>query len=287
MAGSETSSADAAPIADGSIIQRVVLVDQLERPKPARFEASSLPGHLIHLTTSGRAQLESEGRRYDVAPGVAVWYHENELVQAQVLDPPWVFYTVSFEAPILGPPPFDQRVKPVGNTAVRCFQRLLEAWRDTSAEPAARHMRIHARLLDLLVQLLPRRGQPFRMDPAAQLWWDLEAQIRTDLARPISLGTIQKLTSRSLRSIIRSCHRATGMAPMKRVKLLRMSLARALVLHSDLPFSQIASRVAYTRVQEFSRDYHRYFGLTPTQDRAEGPDYQREQYRIQQRAVPG
>jgi transcriptional regulator GlxA family with amidase domain len=111
------------------------------------------------------------------------------------------------------------------------------------------------------------------MDPATRLWWDIESQIRGDLSQPISLTTIQELSRRSLRTIIRSCHCAVEMAPMQRVKQMRLGMGRGLVVYSDLPFSEIARRVGYSRVQEFSRDYHKEFGVTPTNDRTAGPDY--------------
>jgi transcriptional regulator GlxA family with amidase domain len=62
---------------------------------------------------------------------------------------------------------------------------------------------------------------------------------------------------------------------MKRVKELRMSYARGLVLYSQMSMTEIALRVGYGRVQELSRDYHRRFGRTPREDRRAGPDYQR------------
>ena len=267
------SQSESLPIADGAIIERVVLVDRLERPESTRFESYSLPGHTVQMMVSGRVRQESDGRTHDIEPGLAIWYYDNELVKSEIVEPPWVYYTVNFVARTLSPPPFDQRVKPVEDEVQRAFERLLEAWRDASVPSVIRHMHIHARLLDVLAEVLPSAGRSFRMDPTTRLWWDIEAQIRSDLSQPISLTTIQKLTCRSLRTIIRSCHYAVGMAPMQRVKQMRLGMGRGLVVYSDLPFSEIARRVGYGRVQEFSRDYHKEFGVTPTNDRMAGPDY--------------
>jgi AraC family transcriptional regulator len=73
--------------------------------------------------------------------------------------------------------------------------------------------------------------------------------------------------------MIRACRLAVGVSPMKRVKEIRLSYARGLVLYSQLPMTEIAMRVGYSRVQELSRDYHRRYGLTPSEDRQSGPDY--------------
>ena len=214
-----------------------------------------------------------EGRRQDYEPGAAIWYNENELVRTEMLEAPWDYYTVNFVAPTISPPTSEQRLKRVGEHAVEAFDRLLQAWRDVSAAPMLRHIQTHAALLNLIALLLPEPGSPYRMDTATELWWDLENKIRADLSRPLDLNFIQTFTGRSLRTIIRSCHCAVGMAPMQRVKQLRMSMARGWVLYSELPFAEIARRVGYSRGQEFSRDYRKEFNVTPSEDRAAGPDY--------------
>ena len=54
---------------------------------------------------------------------------------------------------------------------------------------------------------------------------------------------------------------------------IRLGYARGLVQHSDLPMTEIAFRVGYARSQEFSRDYHKHFGLTPREDRRRPSGY--------------
>lgn len=263
------------PPVDGTLINEVILVDHLRRERPVAYESTSLPGHLVHLIIHGRVHQESGGRTYILGPGDAVWYHEDEPVSGKVLQAPWDFLTVNFIADSLSPPPFEMRVVPTGKNALRAFTRLLSAWRDVSVGAALRQLRVASRLLTLLEHLLPRESQSFVINPAARLWWDIESQLRKDLRQPIDLRHIQKLTSRSMRTIARSCYEASGMPPMQRVKQMRMSMGRGLVLHSALRFTEIAARIGYPRVQEFSRDYHSYFGLTPSADRNLGPDYQR------------
>ena len=134
-------------------------------------------------------------------------------------------------------------------------------------------LRVHALLLDLIADVLPSQGDRHRADAPTRLWWDLEAKLRADLSVSIDLNYIVRLSRRSQRSIVRSCHLATGLPPMKRLKKIRLSYARGLVQLSDLNMSQIAYRVGYGRVQEFSRDYRKHFGVTPSDDRKRGPDY--------------
>ncbi|MGO8699027.1 MAG: helix-turn-helix domain-containing protein [Limisphaerales bacterium] len=113
----------------------------------------------------------------------------------------------------------------------------------------------------------------------AQVWWDLEARLRERLQGPLQLSDLCRLSGRSARTLNRACHWATGLAPLKRLKKIRLSMARGLVLHSTLGISEVAYRVGYERVQELCRDYRRHVGCTPMQDRQAGPDYRRAQPR--------
>jgi AraC-like DNA-binding protein len=255
------------PAIGGSPVQAVLLVDLLERNRPDyRFVATSLPGHLIQVMIEGRTLHEANGRRYTLEPQSLIWYHEDEQVRGQVLEGPWRFYTVNFIAPALNPPAFEDRVRRVDQNTMSHFATLLAAWRDTSATPMARQMRVQARLLELLAGL-SGGGQPYAMNPAARLWWELETQLRKDLRRPIDLELMRQLCGKSQATIARACICAVGMPPARRIKQIRLSLARGLVQRSDLSISQIAYTIGYGRVHEFSRDYHRHFGHPPTADR--------------------
>ena len=270
------------PPVDAALIKQIVLVDEITRQHKMRFAASSLPGHLVQVILEGHVRQESGGRVYELGPGHSVWYHEDEPVSGEVLEAPWRFLTVNFLAPALSPPPFELRVKVVEDDAIKDFQQLLSAWRDHSVGATVRQLRVTARLLELLVLLLPHAGQPFVINPQARIWWDIEAQLRKNLREPIDLSMLQKISRRSMRTIVRASHHAVGLPPMHRVKQVRLSMGRGLVLHSELRFSEIAARIGYSRVQEFSRDYHQQYGVTPTMDRKKGPDYKRTRTRTTQ-----
>jgi AraC-like DNA-binding protein len=265
---------------EGVLIDRVVLVDRITRhPSGFHDAASSLPGHLIQLTVAGTARHESEGRSFEMAPGLVAWFHQDEEVRVRVTKAPWSFFTVNFIATLFPPPPFDQRVRQSSAGTRRLFENLLESWRDRAAQPLIRHLQVKARLLDLLADALPAESAHLYLDPVAQVWWDLEARIRERLQEPVELSDLCRLSGRSARTLYRACHRATGLAPLKRIKKIRLSMARGLLLHSELNISEVAYRVGYDRVQELCRDYRRYIGRTPTEDRQAGPDYRRTQPR--------
>ena len=93
------------------------------------------------------------------------------------------------------------------------------------------------------------------------------------LDEPLPLEKIATVAGMSKRTVIRACQAATGMTPAQRLRELRFAYATSLIQHTDLPITEIALRVGFSRVQEFSRCYHKRTGLTPLQSRKSTPDY--------------
>lgn len=259
------------PPVGGSPIQNVLLVGRIEkRVKGYTFQATSLPGHLLHLVLSGRVRQQCNGRAYELRPGAVMWYHEDEWVTGTAFEVPWVFYTVNFIAPCLPPPSFESRLLFPRLAEVRpAFEALYRDWHDSSLPAPAREFRVQAALLRILAALQAhvRGDQHVRMDPRARLWWEIETRARQQLDQPVSLPLMEEWTGASAATIARSCRHAVGVPPMKRVKTIRMSLARGLVRSSELSMKEIAERLGYDRVHEFSRDYRKYHGLPATEDR--------------------
>jgi AraC-like DNA-binding protein len=249
-----------------SPIEGVLLVARLFRSPPRRFEATSLPGHLVHVIVRGRVRQECNGRAYELRPRTAIWYHEDELVRGEVLEP-WEFYTVNFIAPGLPPPDFAERLfNPPWPEAQRRCERMLAAWSDGALAPAVRAMTVHAELHGLLAILSPNR-EPVRIDERARLWWWLETRVREQLAERLDLAALARIAGVSPATIDRTCRHAVGMSPMRRLKRLRLSLAQGLLKRADLSIGEIAARVGYGRIHEFSRDYRKHFGATPSAHR--------------------
>jgi AraC-like DNA-binding protein len=259
----------------GSIISGVALVDLITRPEKGPYQAVSLPGHLIHVVVRGQVEQQAAGMREDIKAGDAVWYFENEEVRGRIVEAPWTFYTINFFSPTLSPPPFGQRVRLASRETIDRVERLLTHWRDDVAPPALRHLRVHALLLQIILDLLPDANSAYRTDSTTQLWWEIEAKLRRDLSAPINMQYLGQLCRRSPQTITRACFRAVGTSPLKRVKELRLSYAQGLVQLSQQTMTEIAFKTGYQRVQEFSRDYHKHYGITPSEDRKRGPKYRK------------
>ena len=208
-----------------------------------------------------------------LSPGDVVWYFEDESVRGEIVQAPWKFITISFEAPTLAPPPEDQRVQRASPEMAARFRELHQVWNDTEQPHIARHIRTHILLLELLLELVPPAQNALRLDAPTQPWWAIEATLRKMMEHPIDLSVLESISGLSRRKITEACELATGCSPLKRVKQIRLTYARGLVQHSALTISEIAYRVGYSRVQELSRDYHSFFGATPRQERSHAPVY--------------
>lgn len=254
------------PASGPSPIDSIRLVREFERTQPGfRFQATSLPGHLIHLVLQGEVEQTCNGRHQRLSPGTVVWYHEDEWVEGRVLVAPWIYCSVNFSAPTLAPPDFDARLQPKRTDLKPLFTKLLTAWQQPPS--ALRNYQCQARLLDLLAALHPHMQTAPAPIPAGRLWWEVEAWARQNITRHLTLSELCAQFHRSPNTLARACEAAVGQAPMKRLKQIRLSLARGLVHYSDLNMSEIALRIGYARVHEFSRDYRKAYGLPATTDR--------------------
>lgn len=156
--------------------------------------------------------------------------------------------------------------QPKDEEVLQAFQAAHLAWHDSEALPASRAFRVHAHLLNILDLLSLSTNQNQQHEVEENLWWKLELEVRRDLARPINLKQLEAWSGVSAATIARAAQAAVGESPMRRIKQIRLSFARGLVQRSELSFSQIAERIGYTRVHEFSRDYKAEFGLAPSND---------------------
>jgi AraC-like DNA-binding protein len=255
-----------------SPIQNILLAKTIVKKRAGEsFVATSLPGHLLHYVIRGRVRQQCNGRAYELKAGSLLWYHEDEWVQGEVLEAPWEFYSINFIAPTLPPPPFESRSFQFKRSMVKnLFASMVTVWEDDECSETLRLLRLHGKLLQILEQLSAQSPQPFAMDGTAKLWWELETRIRQNIDQPLSLTVLEKWSGCSIATVARSSQNAVGQPPMKRIKQIRLSLARGLVQRSELSFSQIALQVGYFRLHEFSRDYKKMYGLSPSEERNTG-----------------
>jgi AraC-like DNA-binding protein len=253
------------------LVHRVLDVRRWERRDPRfHYEALSRHGHVVQCTLRGRCRHTSGGRRYDLTRGSVVWLDDSEAHACEVTQAPWVFCSIHFLAPSLPALPTSQSVRNAGPAVVRKFNQLLTVWHNTAAGAHLRALRVQALVASLLADILATTIYlPHETDETTRLWWELETRIRHALNQRISLSTLESWSHCHRAVLAKICHQATGTSPMKRVKFLRLSHAAGLLGSSNLMVKEIAHAVGYSRGHEFSRDYHKVFGLSPRASRAQ------------------
>ena len=97
----------------------------------------------------------------------------------------------------------------------------------------------------------------------------LEAQqwMHEHLARKISINELAGSLRVSGRSLNRRFHQATGMGPQAWLQQLRISQARDLLRHSNLPVSEVAWQVGISDTSHFGQLFKAQAGMTPARYR--------------------
>jgi AraC-like DNA-binding protein len=90
--------------------------------------------------------------------------------------------------------------------------------------------------------------------------------LRANFDQPANIEELAKLVNMSVTSFHRQFKAVTGMSPLQYQKTLRLQEARRLMLAAMLDAGQASRRVGYSSASQFTREYGRYWGSTPTKD---------------------
>ncbi|WLT33491.1 AraC family transcriptional regulator [Geothrix sp. PMB-07] len=94
------------------------------------------------------------------------------------------------------------------------------------------------------------------------------AWVRANFDQPLDVERLATLVHMSPSSFHQHFKAVTSFSPLQYQKALRLQEARRLMLHTQLDAGLAAQRVGYQSASQFSREYGRYFGNTPTRDMA-------------------
>ncbi|MBC7793717.1 MAG: AraC family transcriptional regulator [Clostridia bacterium] len=126
---------------------------------------------------------------------------------------------------------------------------------------------------ELLYRLLNGpRGRTLRQmaRPASQLSQIRRAidVMRRRFQEKLRIEALASVAGMSLTSFHRHFRAVTSMSPLQYQKRLRLHEARRLLLGSDINTGHVAADVGYESASQFSREYRRMFGATPSHDAA-------------------
>ena len=98
------------------------------------------------------------------------------------------------------------------------------------------------------------------------------AILRADFAKPAQLARLAAAAGMSRASFYHHFRAITSLTPLQFQKQLRLIEARRLIVSSGKPLSQVASDVGYESGSQFSREYTRMYGQSPTTHRRAARD---------------
>lgn len=101
------------------------------------------------------------------------------------------------------------------------------------------------------------------------------AWLRDNYAQPMNVEALAASLHMSVSSFHQHFKAVTSMSPLQYQKALRLQEARRLLVSKTMDVGAASRRVGYLSPSQFSREYNRYFGASPSQDiahlRQDGP----------------
>lgn len=220
----------------------------------------STPGHLIHYVVSGSYFLKTDHREYEVQAGDLIYYYESEDVFWRGIGQPVSFYSIAVKGDDLLPPSLDSRVVRGGHDLEQKFSKALRLFEEEGSQ--SDQLKLSALVSDLYSTFEGKRDYTYERDQS--LWSFLELEIRKRRWYRASMNDLCSVSGYSRSSIIRSCKEATGITPLVWLREMRMTSARVLLEYSMSTISEISSQLSYPRVNEFSREFSKVFGMSPS-----------------------
>jgi len=92
------------------------------------------------------------------------------------------------------------------------------------------------------------------------------SRLRAHFSEPMKVEELARLANMSISSFHQHFRSVTSMSPLQYQKVLRLQEARRLMLSPMMDASTASRRVGYVSASQFSREYGRFFGSTPTKD---------------------
>jgi AraC-like DNA-binding protein len=92
------------------------------------------------------------------------------------------------------------------------------------------------------------------------------AWVRANFAQPMNVESLAALLHMSVSSFHQHFRAVTSMSPLQYQKVLRLQEARRLMLSLMMDASAASRQVGYVSASQFTREYGRYFGSSPTRD---------------------
>ena len=109
-----------------------------------------------------------------------------------------------------------------------------------------------------LYELINQNSRLSRVDRALRL-------IHTNYHDSISVDKLANLVNMSPSVFHRAFKEVTASSPIQYIKKIRLDKAKALLISGDVQVAEASLKVGYESSSQFSREFKRYFGASPTE----------------------
>ena len=90
--------------------------------------------------------------------------------------------------------------------------------------------------------------------------------LKMNFATPFQVATLARTVGMSTSSFHQHFRDITSMSPLQYQKRLRLTEARRLLMTENSDISSASLQVGYESLSQFSREYKRFFGMSPSED---------------------
>lgn len=91
--------------------------------------------------------------------------------------------------------------------------------------------------------------------------------LKANFAEPVKMEELAKIAGMSISAFHTHFKKVTSMSPLQFQKTLRLHEARHLILSKMMDVSSACYEVGYSSVSQFSREYSRFYGVSPSRQR--------------------
>lgn len=109
------------------------------------------------------------------------------------------------------------------------------------------------------------RAVPARHGSFSQIGHVLR-RIHVEYAQPVDVDVLARDAGMSVSTFHAAFKAVTSTSPLQYIKSIRLHKARALMMQNGLNASSAANAVGYESSSQFSREFKRFFGNTPTEE---------------------
>ena len=254
----------------------------LSRSPVATEPVATIYHPLMCVVAEGRKRIFLSEEVFDYDPATYLITSVDLPVTGQVIEAPSLGLTLALDPRLLANLLLDLQPTVAGSGVAKAMEvnalgadlldpilrllRLLDQPQDVPVLAPLIQREIHYRLL------LGARGAMLRQlarptSRLSQIGRSIQA-ISRRYEQPIRIGELAELAGMSEPSFHRHFRAVTAMSPLQFQKRLRLQEARRRLLSTPADAAEVGFDVGYGSASQFSREYHRFFGVPPSREAA-------------------